>query len=76
MIVAYFLITARQGKLRIASSALREHGELEEVHETLGCHDIIAKGLFEDAEDLKTFIQNKLQIAEGVKGTQTLLVLD
>lgn len=75
MITAYFLCKTRQGKLKIAASALREHEELEDINETLGNYDIVARGLFEDMDELKTFIQNKLQITEGVKETTTLLVI-
>jgi DNA-binding Lrp family transcriptional regulator len=75
MITAHFLCKTRQGKLKIAANALREHRELEDVDETLGNYDIICKGLFEDMDELKTFIQNKLQITEGVKETTTLLVI-
>ncbi|MBR9703281.1 Lrp/AsnC family transcriptional regulator [Candidatus Woesearchaeota archaeon] len=75
MITAYFLCKARQGKLKIAANSLREHEELEDVNETLGNYDIICKGVFEDMDDLKTFIQNKLQITDGIKDTETLMVI-
>ena len=74
MIIAYFLVHTRQGKLKIATAALCEHEELEEVNEVLGSVDI-AKAIFSDMDELQGFIQNKLQIAEGVKDTQTLIVM-
>ncbi|RME53768.1 Lrp/AsnC family transcriptional regulator [Candidatus Woesearchaeota archaeon] len=76
MIIAYILIKARHGKLRICEVALKNHEEVEELHEVLGEWDIIAKVAVPDLASLKEFIQNKLQITEGIKETTTLLCND
>jgi len=76
MEVAYILIEARHGKLKIVSAALKKHEEIEELHEIYGRYDIIVKVVCEDGVELKSFIQNKLQITEGIKATETLIVND
>ncbi|NJL44462.1 MAG: Lrp/AsnC family transcriptional regulator [Nitrosarchaeum sp.] len=76
MIVAYMLIKARHGKLKICEASLRAHEEIDEIHEVFGDRDIIAKIIVEDLAELKEFIQNKIQITEGIKETQTLICND
>ncbi|MBU0666268.1 MAG: Lrp/AsnC ligand binding domain-containing protein [Nanoarchaeota archaeon] len=76
MIVAYMLIRAKHGKLKIVSSKLKEYPEIEEIHEVYGRFDIIAKIFVEDEISLKQFIQNKIFIVEGIHDTETLLVYD
>lgn len=76
MEVAYILVECRHGKLKIAASSLRRHDEVEELHEVFGRCDLVAKIVCEDRDDLKAFIQNKLQIAEGIRATETLVVSD
>jgi len=73
---AYMLINTRQGKLRIVSSKLREFEEVKEVHEVYGRVDIIAEVETKTNAELKAFIQNKIQITEGIKDTEVLLVND
>ncbi len=70
------LINTRQGKLRIVSSKLREFEEVKEVHEVYGRVDIIAEVETKTNAELKAFIQNKIQITEGIKDTEVLLVND
>ena len=76
MEIAYILIECGHGKLKIASSNLKKFEEVTEIHEVFGRFDIIAKVLCEDKVELKSFIQNKLQIAEGIRATETLIVND
>ncbi len=76
MEVAYLLINCRQGKLKIVSSALKKHEEVDEVHELYGRFDIIAKVICENRSEMKGYIQNKLQITEGIKASETLIVND
>lgn len=76
MEVAYILIQCRHGKLKIASSALKKHEEVEELHEVFGRFDLVAKIVCQDRAELKSFIQNKLQIAEGIRHAETLVVND
>jgi DNA-binding Lrp family transcriptional regulator len=76
MLSTYFLVKTCQGKLKITHGTLKEYEELSDVHIVLGTHDIIAKGVFEDKEDLQAFIQNKLQITEGIRDSQTLVVME
>ena len=76
MFVAYMLVNVRQGKLKLVSTALRKFEQIKELHEIYGRFDIIAKAEFEDYHNLKEFIQNKVQIVEGITKTETLLVND
>lgn len=76
MILAYMLISTRQGKLKLVSSTLRTLAPVRELHEVYGRFDIIVKVEFGDYERLKEFIQNKIQIVEGITKTETLLVND
>ncbi|MBD3209103.1 Lrp/AsnC ligand binding domain-containing protein [Candidatus Woesearchaeota archaeon] len=76
MEVAYILIECRHGKLKITSAALNKYEEIEELHEIYGRYDLIAKMVCTDRAELKGFIQNKLQITEGIKTTETLIVND
>ncbi|MFP4523733.1 MAG: Lrp/AsnC ligand binding domain-containing protein [Candidatus Woesearchaeota archaeon] len=76
MEVAYILVDCRHGKLKIAANALRRHEEVEELHEVFGSADLVVKIVCEDREELKAFIQNKLQITEGIRTTETLVVSD
>jgi len=76
MEVVYILVKTRQGKLKIASSALKKYEEVDEIHEVYGRFDILVKVIAKDRAELKAFIQNKLQITEGIKDTETLLVND
>lgn len=66
---------ARHGKLKIVSKGLRKFDEVKEVHEVYGSYDIIAKIVVEDEMALKSFMQNKLLILEGVKDTQSMIAL-
>lgn len=76
MEIAYILLTCRQGKFKIVSNALKKYEEIEELHEVYGRFDIIAKVTCHNQEELQSFIQNKLQITEGVRTTETLLAND
>ncbi len=76
MEVAYILVLCRHGKLKIVSNALKKYEEIEDLHEVYGSYDIVAKIVCEDRAELKSFIQNKLQITEGIKHTETLLAND
>ena len=70
------LINTRQGKLKIVSAKLRELDEIKEVHEVYGRFDLVAEIETKDRNELKSFIQNKIQIIESIKSTETLLVND
>lgn len=76
MIIVHFLINTMQGKLKITYASLKECEELDDISIVLGNYDIIAKGIFEDKEELYTFIQNKLQITDGIENTKTLIVME
>ncbi|MBN1275187.1 Lrp/AsnC ligand binding domain-containing protein [Candidatus Woesearchaeota archaeon] len=76
MEVAYILVQARHGKLKIASAALRKYEEIEELHEIYGRYDIILKVVCADRSEMKSFMQNKLHITEGIRATETLVVND
>ncbi len=76
MILAYMLISTRQGKLKLVSSTLRTLKPIRDIHEVYGRFDIIARVEFGDYSKLKEFIQNKIQIVEGIAKTETLLVND
>ncbi|KYK24555.1 hypothetical protein AYK26_03165 [Euryarchaeota archaeon SM23-78] len=73
---AYMLINTRQGKMRIASSKLKEFKEVIEIHEVYGRFDIVAEVETKNNTELKAFIQNKVQIIEGIRNTEVLLVSD
>ncbi len=73
MFVAYMLISTRQGKLKLVSTSLRKLEQIKELHEVYGRFDIVARVEFEDYHKLKEFIQNKIQIVEGIVKTETLL---
>jgi len=70
------LITANQGKLRIVSAKLKDFDEVKEVHEVYGRFDIVAEVETKNRAELKAFFQNKLQITEGIRSTEILLVND
>jgi len=70
------LITANQGKLRIVSAKLKDFDEVKEVHEVYGRFDIVAEVETKNRAELKAFLQNKLQITEGIRSTEILLVND
>jgi len=74
--IAYMLVATRQGKLKLVSNALRKLEQVVEVHEVYGRFDILFKVEFEEYRQLKEFIQNKVQIVEGILRTETLLVND
>lgn len=76
MVDAYLLVKARHGKLKIAGAGLRTHEEIEEVHEVFGEWDLVAKVQVRSLGALKEYIQNKVQITEGVKETRTLICND
>jgi len=76
MEVAYILIKCNHGKLKLVSNALKKYEEIEELHEVFGRFDIITRIVCEDKEELKSFIQNKLQITEGILASETLVVND
>ena len=76
MEIAYMLINTRHGKLKIASSGLQKLEEVEEIHEIYGRFDIIAKVVCNDKQELRGFIQNKIQILEGIKSSEILLATD
>jgi len=70
------LINTRQGKLKIVSAKLKELDEIKEVHEVYGRFDLVTEIKTKDRAELKSFIQNKIQIIESIKSTETLLVND
>lgn len=70
------LINTKQGKLRIASSKLKEFDEIREIHEVYGRFDLVAEIETGNRVELKSFIQNKVQITEGIRSTEVLLVND
>ena len=76
MEIAYLLIHCNHGKLKIASTALKKYEEIEDLHEVYGRYDIIAKVICENKAELKSFIQNKLQITEGIRDSETVLAND
>lgn len=76
MELAYILIECNHGKIKIVSTALNRFEEVDEIHEVFGRFDIVIKVLCEDKTELKSFIQNKLQITEGIRATETLMVND
>ena len=76
MIIAYMLVSTRQGKLKLVSTALRALEMVTEIHEIYGRYDIILKIEALDYGKLKEFMQNKIQIVEGITKTETLLVND
>lgn len=76
MITAYMLLNARQGKLKLVSNAVRTLAEVVEVHEIYGRYDVLAKVEVESYDGLRTFSQNKMQIVEGLRNCETLLVRD
>ena len=73
-IAAYMLVQTRYGKLKIVSSALKKLEEVKECHEVFGRFDIICKVEVENYEALKSFMQNKMLILEGIRNTETLMV--
>lgn len=76
MEVAYILIECGHGKLKIVSNSLKKYEEIDELHEVFGRFDIIAKIVCTDKTEMKSFVQNKLQITEGIRNTETLIVND
>lgn len=74
MITAFMLINTGQGKLKLVSNSLRDCREVVEVSEVYGRYDIMIKVQVADYADLNTFSQNRLQIIEGIKRCETLLV--
>ena len=70
------LINTKHGKLRIASAKLKDFDEVKEVHEVYGRFDIVAEVEVKNRAELKSFIQNKVQITEGIRSTEILLVND
>ena len=70
------LINTKQGKLRITSSKLKEFDEVKEVHEVYGRFDLVADIETKNKAELKAFIQNKVQITEGIRNTEILVVSD
>ncbi len=76
MEIAYVLIKTQHGKLKIVSSTLKEFKEVDEVHEIYGRYDLIMKVVAEDRTCLKAFIQNKLQITEGITNSEVMLAND
>lgn len=70
------LINTKQGKLRITSSKLKEFDEVKEIHEVYGRFDIVAEVETKNRTELKAFIQNKVQITEGIRNTEILVVSD
>lgn len=76
MITAFMLINTGQGKLKLVANALKDCSEVVEVSEVYGRYDILIKVQVVYYADLKTFSQNRLQIIEGIKRCETLLVRD
>lgn len=76
MEVAYLLLNCRQGKFKLVANALKKYEEIDELHEIYGRFDIIAKVVCTDRHELKSFIQNKLHITEGIRSAETLMVSD
>lgn len=76
MEVAYILIECVHGKLKLVSNTLKKYDEVDELHEVYGNYDIVTKVVCDDRSQLKSFIQNKLQITEGIRRTQTLIAND
>lgn len=70
------LINTKQGKLKIVEAKLKEYDEIKEIHEIYGRFDLIAEVETGSLAELKSFIQNKIQIIESIRGTETLLVND
>jgi DNA-binding Lrp family transcriptional regulator len=73
---AIMLIQARHGKVKIVSSALKKYSEVKECYEVFGRFDIFIRVEVESDEAMKSFMQNKLQITEGIKHIETLVVYD
>ena len=76
MEVAYILLNCRQGKFKLVASALRKFEEVDELHEVYGRFDIVVKVICESKQEFKAFVQNKLQITEGIRSAETLIVND
>jgi len=68
------LINVKHGKLKLVFAALSKISEIVEIHEVYGRFDIVARVEVESKEELKKFIQNKLQITEGIHRTETLML--
>jgi len=73
---AYILINTKQGKLKIVEAKLREYEEVKEIHEVYDGVDLVAVVETNSRAELKSFIQNKIQIIESIRGTETLLAND
>jgi len=76
MEIAYVLIECLHGKLKLVSNALKKFEEIEELHEIYGKYDVIIKVVCADNAELKSFMQNKLHITEGIRATETAIVND
>ncbi|MFH1591185.1 MAG: Lrp/AsnC ligand binding domain-containing protein [archaeon] len=76
VVVVYMLIITRHGKTRLVLNALRKYDEIKELHEIYGQYDLICKVETETHAELRTFIQNRINIAENIKSAETLVASD
>ncbi|MFH1505377.1 MAG: Lrp/AsnC ligand binding domain-containing protein [archaeon] len=76
MVLVYMLINAKHGKNMIVAGALEKLDNVVELHEVYGRYDLIAKLEEESMGKMRTFIQNKIIIIEGIVRCETLFVSD
>jgi len=72
MVLVYLLIRADHGKTGIVKSALSKFDEISDIHEIFGRYDIIARVEFDDIDDFRAFMQNKVRIQQGIKSVEPL----
>ena len=76
MQLAYLALKTKIGKLKLVTAALEGLNEIVDFHEVYGRYDVLVLVELESMEELKTFIQNKIMIVDGLSGCETMIVRD
>ena len=71
---AFFVqIKCEMGKAYEVAGALAEAEISSEIYSTAGNYDLLAKFYLDDEEDIGHFVNEKVQVLPGIKGTFTIV---
>jgi DNA-binding Lrp family transcriptional regulator len=73
---AYILIKVERGQVREVANQLIELEEVSEVHSISGPHDLIAKVMVPNYDDLGEAIPEKVHAVTGIRETETRVVFN
>ncbi|RMF07214.1 Lrp/AsnC family transcriptional regulator [Candidatus Woesearchaeota archaeon] len=72
-VTAFIMLHTKYGKNKLVYSALKKFPEIKEIYELFGRYDIIIKVEVQDLSELKSFLQNKLWLTDGITHAETLI---